>query len=298
MGGYLFDGVDDYFSGLPELPDEYTITAVTSAYSTGAVFPEFVNHNDTTLLDDLTTAGGFEGFLHNLAIWDWELTSLQLEHARYEHLRDVYRGVARGFVARLIAEGVCVFYESLQASPGFAFREHAQDVIGTPDDVTLDPPNGATFGDSDSHVLFADQSAYRLSQGTILASADTFESDGGTLLQKGANYSIQTVDFGANVRFYLNSSYADFLDIGPVSVAVTMRDGEIPRIFADGEYQGDGDSSVTLDDTDTDDLIIGNSSSLNNRFLHALRQVCFCDQILTDTEIMALHNNMAGPTTY
>ena len=105
---YVFDGVDDYVSGWPTMPDEYTVVAaVSDSYPDGQ--PDIQSCNDDTIETLLTTPGSYSGNLHSLIIFDSELSSGDLAIVGERMLRRLWRDTyVDPFTARLIRSGDCV----------------------------------------------------------------------------------------------------------------------------------------------------------------------------------------------
>ncbi len=286
---YIFDGVDDYASGLMTLPAAYTITAAKSAagYATATAYPEIQQDNDETFTDLLTVSGAYSGYLHSLAIHSGELSPLQLLHDEYIHLYWLWRGRANGAYMRLITEGTCqlAMFCDYVTDP---FEDFAREVQGVGTNVTEDGRNGCTFGAANSNIEFPDAAALR-SDGLTLFVFGTFTGAeaAGTIIDKGVNYKFLTngnqLDFnGSTIAHTFDNNY---------SIAVTVKDGFKPRFYVDYAYIGEGTTVENPDDTDTTALIVGNNNEKNSPTQYAIKQVYIGNAPLTGHEIRALHES-------
>ena len=75
-------------------------------------------------------------------------------------------------------------------------------------------------------------------------------------------------------------------------LAITAKDGERVRWYLDGEFQNDPATAVTLDDTDTTDLTIGNNNEHTEVLGYELTKVYIGNKALTDYEIRALYDQI------
>lgn len=298
-GAYFFNGAFAYLSGLPDLPEEYTVTAVISSSLDKAAFPDFVSYEDlSTLLDALTTAGEFVGLLHNLVIWDGHLTPLQLHHAKYEQLYYIRRGWAQGLVARLHAENVLLFWAPLQAET-MAFVDHAAMIQGTAYEVTKNAPDACTFESNNAGIHYEHNAIQQTRDGTIAVLGDmesmpTFRK---AVVDKGLDYKFRVyrgVDLESNpvCELEFNGSEYQHPTLARDFLAVRFKFGDYPHFFVDGEYAGVGGSIVSPDNNSLDVVTVGNNNELNQGFQTPLKQVLITSAKLTDNEIIALRNNM------
>jgi hypothetical protein len=297
--GYLFDEVDDYISNVPDLPDEYTITACVST----AVdpFPVVIQSNDTsTLLDDLETSGGFGGYLHSLIIHEGILTQLQLYHDAYRQLYWLWRGRAGHYVVRLINMGA----SRLAMFPGsisdFYKDFSGSDNDGTGVDVTTNGEDGCSFESSNSHILveMAGKTLigdYDECSGTIAILLNIDSTNDAYLVDKGSDYvfNITSGATGVPVNYigFCGSFCAQEIPQGDDTyLAVVFRDGFEPEFYLNGDFIGLGYYTVNPDDSE-DDLIIGNDVTLSNPCPWNIKQVFISDQALAPGEIKALYES-------
>lgn len=289
---YSFDGVDDYISDLPTLPETYTFTAALS--SSGSPYPVIQQDNDDTLHGDLTTEGGHTGYVHSMILHSGVLNTLQLYHDEYQHLYNLRRGRAFGAYHRLITEGSCqlVVFFDYASDPYTDFSKNAFN--GTETNLTQQGTDGTEWTASNSTQSHADNVNLRLSQGTIFISLKgSSDVVTGTLIDKGTSYKLTTssaVDSPLQVALNFNGSSATKSQITDFdSVAVTFKNGFKPRFFFNGEFFDEGSTVVTVDDTDTSPLDIGNNNELNDETPYYLKQVAVINRPLTDKEVKAMH---------
>lgn len=283
---YDFDGADDYLSGWPTMPATYTVSAALSAdYPSGVPYVQQVN--DSTIEDLLTVGGAFTGQLHTLIIFEGVLEQIQLYHLEWIQLSRLYRETfVDAFSSRLITEGVCIqsyYFED----PANTFDDHSDtDATATPVDVTWD--DGVEFASSTSEISVPDEAALRSDEITIHVVADDFDLAVNDFFAiKGANYALRKN--GTAFVYFLTSSLVISPGVIADTLTVTCKTGEKPKFYFDGIYAGEGGTTVTVDDTDTDDLYIGNDASGSNNFLGKIRKLSIYDQVLTPAEIKALH---------
>jgi len=280
---YLLDLVDDYITNWPTLPAAYTVVAALSTPQLG--FPYIRQENDNTLIKELTTPGGFWGYLHSLVIHTGVLNQLQLYHTEYMHLYMLARGRARGLYHRLITEGVCKFVEFLDAG-NYVFYDYASENPGIAHSVTRDDQNGCSFPSVDSHVEFDHDAAYNSNELTLGAYGDFATSQAAcTLIDKGNDYKLMT---NGN-QIDLNGSTIAHTFANNEHIAATLKPGKKPRFFVDGVYIGLGSSTVTPSNNSTN-LTIGNSNEHNHKSRYTLKQICMYDKALSDREISSLYD--------
>lgn len=282
---YFFDLVDDYISNIPTLPTDFTITAAKSTPQ--EAYPVIQQDNDTSFIDLLSNEGDFWGYLHSLVIHGAILTALQLLHDEYQHFYWLARGRASGQYARLIAEETCKLAMFLDSDyNNFVDYSRAYNP-GTGYDVTLNGSAGATFPNTLSHVLVAQNSVLSVRQGTVAVLCNvtsTFASEE-YFIQNGSNYYLSQ---NGDVASFKGSTF----NVGHnyQHIAVTFRDGYKPRFYIDGEYVGEGSSNWTYVSS-TADVIIGNRAGLTKNFTQPYRQLYLGDAALTDEEIRALYES-------
>ena len=282
---YLFDGATDYISTVPTLPAVFTVSAAVSTVA--APYPVIRQETDETLLTELKTAGGYSGYLHNLIIFQSELTALQLKHTEYLQRYWTTRGMAYGALHRLVIDGsgqVVLYPRSSLNNHGLAAGVIA---LYDLDDGDV---NGYTFPNAGSVIILPDASGARTDALSISVHG-FFDTSGtaGHLVHKGSNYEFKT---NGNQLDLNGSTIAHTFDDN-VHLAVVARDGFKPRFFVDGEYIGEGTSTVTLDDTDTADVSIGNINGGTSPTPYEIAQVSICNETLTDDEVRMLYCDSA-----
>jgi hypothetical protein len=283
---YEFDGVDDYVSGWADLAAAFTITAVTSTSYPGR--PAIQQHNDLTFRDQISTPGGYSGFLHSLKIYDSVLASVQLKHDEYSQLKFLPRGPVSGIEHNLITEGSAIWVGKFNVVFYSPYIDWSRtNATGVETDVTEDPTDGLTFPLAGSNVEVSDEAALRVDAITISLTGD-FSSFAGTsyIAQKGSNYYLTTS--AASIDFK-GSTIAHTWAATDTHLAVTAKTGFKPRFFINGEFIGEGNSTVTLDDTDTSDLIIGNNLAKNDPYLSNIKRFLIMNQPLVDDEVRVLY---------
>jgi hypothetical protein len=290
---YDFDGLTDFLTA-PTLPDDYLISICRA--TPFVPWPVVDIAADLTDLADLTTAGQFFGSLYGLTIHSGTFTTLEELEAEYRHLYWQHRGRAYGMYHRLITQGhakLVMFLDSTE----HVFRDYSRGrahAWGV--DVTRNDAEGCEFGSAGSHVAVVDQASLRVLNGTICAFGDFgsgSDTVAGDILDKGSNYRFRySISGGTLQMWFLSSTYSRAIDSDEQidALAVTWKDGEYPRFFVNGEYEDDGNATVSPDDTDTTNPTIGNNNELSNRLQSSLKQVLLGDQPLTDYEVKALYN--------
>jgi hypothetical protein len=277
---YFFDLVDDYVSNVPELPEEYTVSAVTSNQL--APLAAIRQENDTTLLDELSTPGTFWGNLHNMILHPGVLTSLQLSHSEYQQLYYIDRGYSRGMFSRLANEGTGRWTWMLSKS----FTNWGTDrgvLIGR--GVTLDD-DGVTFPNPDSSLKQSASDAAGPVGGTLMVfgSFDAEDPAVSYLFDNDSGIELSTV--GASIVFATRTIAHSFSN--NKAIAVTWEWGLKPRIYIDGEFLGEGSGTVATGAT-TDEITIGNIASGGSPSKYKINHVYFGDKPLTDEEILAMY---------
>jgi hypothetical protein len=265
------------------LPSSYTVTAVRNESEPWG-YPYIQQDNDTTFTALLTSSGGYEGWLHSLAIHAGELTQLQKYHDEYQHLYWVERCWVWGIYHRLMTEGFCKLlhlYEQSGAPRDWSDNQTSAILSG----VTFD--SSITFDAAASRIEYKHNTSQQCEELTIAVEGDFSGSvAAGTLVDKGANYKFRTngnqLDFNGSTIAHTFASNRQ--------IAVTCKPGLKPRFFVDGEYIGEGSTVETPDDTDTTNLTIGNNNEHNERTQYTIYKCCLCNKALTDYEIKALYS--------
>jgi len=285
---YSFDLVDDYVGGLPSLGSAYTTSAALSTPQ--LPYPTIQQDNDTTLTALLTSSGQHWGYLHNMTLHSKQLTQLELYHAEYTQLYLSDRGRASRAYARLINEDVC----KLAVFPGsdyYIYRDYSlHERQGQATLVTRDGLNGCSFPSATSNILFEHDSHFQMLRGTI-SLYGTFDSpSSGCYVDSDLKYKLRYSAGGTNYIYFSGSKIVYDLSDDD-HIAVTFAEDAEPRFYVNGEYIGNGDAVVSPNDSDTDDVTVGNSTELNQRSTHAIKQVLIADDTLTDEEIYALYES-------
>lgn len=288
---YLFDLVDDYISNFVTLPTGYTITAVSSTPQIPQ--PTIQQHNDTTFSLPLTVAGQYWGYLHSLIVHSKQLTQIELYHDEYQHQYWQWHGRLWGAYQRLFTEGVCKLAVFMDADY-WTFRDYAGDSQGIVNGVTRGGADGCTFAAA-GNVTLPHQASQNMAEGTIVLFGDFSGAHADeTWIDKGENYKLRCTS-GGNVIFG-DGTESIYMKGGSdwgthQHLAVTFKDGFAAQFFIDGKYASDGLSACVIDDTDTDDLIIGNNNGLTDNSERALMQVAIFNRVLTPREIKALYES-------
>jgi hypothetical protein len=285
-GHYEFDGVDDYVSGWPTQATEHTDSAVLQ--TTG--YPYVQQVNDSTIKDDLTVSGSFGGKLYNLVLHDSELTDLEKKHLEYLQLYNTSRGHADRIDNQLIVEGTAVLSHFYEDTSLYLTDYSKTDASSSGTDLYWN--NGLKFSDSTSMLTVQDEAGLRLDKITIAVSGIGLDDISSTeyLVYKNLNYDLSLADVDASyfeMDFTGSSIEADRGDV--THLAVSAIDGYKPRFFVNGSFVSEGDIAVSLNDSTTNDLIIGNDAG-GNPFSGTIKRVHVFNSALTDTEIMHLYN--------
>lgn len=290
-GYYAFDGSNDYVSDWA-IPDGYFISAVFSdSYNDGQ--PYVTQETGTTVKNLLTVSGAFTGNLHSLVVFETEPTTAEkLELANYQ-TRALWRDLwVDPWVARQIRNGDCVLWADF---------EHPEDLFNDYAGVSTLTNSGFTWG----YGLIADD---QYSKVTAPHSSDLQMPDAVTLFFSGDFESLPTSAYagmfskGSEYDFYLNKLSAttatftanlkDFtsLALPRLSVCVVIEDGELVKLYVDGEYVAESSTTVTLS-TGTNDVLVGNSSTIgsDDAFDAPAYRAGVFNRALTDEEVRLLH---------
>lgn len=282
---YEFDGVDDYVSNWPDMPAAYTVSAALSdSHPDGQ--PYISQCNDATVKNLLTVGGAFTGNLHNLVIFDSVLSAEEaLAWADYQ-LRRVWRDtLINPYTARLIRNGEDVqeYVFSDVAAPYTDWSDTG--ATATPTGITWS--NGLTYDNSSSVVTVPDEAAVRSDPVSIFASG---VFDTGHIVDKGTNYEVSAVYAAGNVTITANGVSSGAIACANLySIGVVLEDGEYPMFYVNGYYKAVGGSTTTVNDTDTNDLLIGNQAGGSSEFTGTLKRLTIVNRALEDTEIGMLH---------
>jgi len=284
---YTFDGATDYVSGWPTMPAAYTVIAAkSSAYVAGQ--PSIQSCNDTTIETLLTTPGSYTGNIHNIVIFDWVLSDLELAHAEQHMLRRVWRDTyVDPFTARLIRTGECVLqlYGELESAP---HTDYAQGLGSTDDGTGWD--NGITFPLSDSAVIMDSDASLDVDEITIFFKMSNKTSNTYHICQNGSNYEFHAIVYDAACMLTFNDSFkylssADTLN----TIAVTNTHLEKPDFFINGIYVGTGDIKTAISAAGADQLYIGNNAAQTDRFESTIKMFSVFNKKLSEKEIMVIH---------
>lgn len=286
---YSFDGVDDYFSAWPTMPDEYTVMAALSpAYPSGK--PYVQSCTDTTVETLLSTSGAFAGNVHGIIIFAWVLSPLQLAYAEQRMLRRLWRDTfVDPFTARLIRSGdcaICLYCED-EAN---RFNDYSTNAIGSTDYSTVWEA-GLTFPVSGAALVMDSDEALNLDALTIFLEAPNFDTEAiaETVLANGTNYELTVGQSAGICTVALNGSELSFPAVGHITLAVSASPGQYPRFYLDGEYAGEGDSIVSIYASDAGQLTLGNNSSRDNPFASTLKKLSIYSAVLSNAEVRAAH---------
>jgi len=280
---YVFDGLDDYVSHWPTMTAGYTVSALVNT----AGIPAILQCNDATIKNLLTAPGAFEGSLYNLAIFDRVLTALEKFEIEYQQKRTAWRaGVIDPALLRLIESGVGIQVFRFDA-PGSAYTDFSSLAV-SPTATALTWADGIQTTGGTSKLTVPDGAGLRSADVSIVVCASEFID--GTVLQKGANYDLRVSNSGKTIDF--NGETLIHTAAPVFTWAVTCRDGEAPRFYADGVYVGAGASVVAVDDTDTGALTIANLTVGGAEFNVAsvLKSLVICSTILTPAEVKLAHS--------
>ncbi len=292
--GYSLDGTTDYVSNLPALGTSYTVNAVTSIapINNNTGYPAWHSDNDTSLTALLTSAGGFEGYLHNMVLCSKELTLLEENHVKYYSQYWSERGRAANYYNRLITENTAAF-AAFYNSTWHTYRDYSNGLReGAATSITKNGfPDGITVAAGGS-VVYDDDADIRHTNGTIAITGDFAAAATGTtyLLHKDENYGIYAT--ATTIVLVGNSDTAIFtytIDDN-TQIAATWKDGAVPRLYIDGEYDSDASSTIVTG-TAANDLYVGNDSTSSNESEWDIETVLTANEPLTDQEIKALYES-------
>jgi hypothetical protein len=283
---YEFDGTTDYVSTFPALPTAYTIS-VCRGGGTPWVYPYVQQDNDTSFSALITSAGSYEGWMYNLAMFNSALSQIQLNHVKYRQLYWIDRCWVTGHYNRLIAEGTCKLLHFFSKSGG---ERDWSDTLAAPSikGVTYSASTGISFSNSDSGYTYAHDSDLATTELTIIAEGNFTGSEAaGVLVDKGTNYKLWTN--GNNI--YLNTSTISHVFSSNSQIAVTAKSGFKPRFYVDREYIGEGSTTVTLDSADTTALNIGNNNEENLVTAYSLLKLYIGNKALSNQEMVAIYDS-------
>lgn len=296
---YVFDGVDDYVSGWPTQPTLHTDSiAKTTSYPSG--IPVIQQVNDDTVKTLLTTSGSYTGNLHSLVLSTGELTTLEKNHLEWSQLKKLWRQThVNPFVAHLINQEIAVLvcHFDNYGDPYIVDYSNTSATI-LPSLITwLD---GLLFTDTNSVLTVDDDTDLRSDSVTVHINGDYDFTGSGTdtLFEKGLNYYLSATYTGGNVTFSFNGQAFSAVDGSNIySVAVSCVDGAEPRLYVNGDFIETASGTVIVDDTDTDDLLVGNTSGGGEPLSGTTKEIDVFNSVLTDAEIRLLHNYSFGVDT-
>lgn len=246
---YVFDGVDDYVSNWPTMPDEYTVCA---AVDTGTG-PQLWASKDSTIEDALTVSGAWSGKLYRLAIFDSEISDEEYDSAEYWWVHHVPRGDAKGVDHRMILEGKTAVAMYFYGSTPFD-DQSVNGFDGTDTDVDTDTEIGATFTAETANVTVSDFEVSGTSFSCFFEVEQDLSSEQVQTVFHWGSISLTLSRSGSDLVMSLNGSSAIVPEGN--NYAITLEDGEEPEFYLDGEWVATG--SATLSVPSTNDLIIGN----------------------------------------
>jgi hypothetical protein len=233
---YHFDGIYEYISNWPEMPDEYTVVVSKSTVYQPGGHPYIDSCNNDTIKNELTVAGGFSGNIHNILIFDWILSPLELLWCEQYMLRRLWRDIyVDPFTARLIRGEDCqlCFYHEKEA---LRFYDYSMNTIGSTD-YSIVWNSGLTFPDSDSALIMDSDSNLNLDELTIFIESPNFDLgpsyDGDTILENGTNYIISIKN--DTIQLFLGLDYTSgltvpFNDIHYLSNFIALHSGILKLI--------------------------------------------------------------------
>lgn len=282
---YEFDGVDDYLSNWPDMPTSYVVSAAMSdSYPDGQ--PYIMQYDDTTIETLLTTPGSFTGNLHNLVIFDEVISAEEkLAWADYQ-LRRCWRDTyINPYTARLIRNGDDI-QEYVFTVSGDPYNDYS-DTGATPSPSGITWNGGLTFDTGASVVTVSDEAALRSDEISIFVSG-VFA--GGHVVDKGTNYELSAVYAAGSVLITVNGVASSVIPVTNLySLGVTMTDGGHPTFYVNGREIETAVGSVTVDDTDTNDLLIGNQSGGSDEFTGTFKRLSIFNRELIAAEMFMLH---------
>jgi hypothetical protein len=211
---------------------------------------EFVSGYDSTLIDELTTPGGFTGTLYRIGVWAGELSPWQILNLKFEWVRKHGLLGAEGIDRRLIDESAVVLLH--RYSDGDANGIGGTGADGTPTDVVF-TEDGGVFGDPTSQVVVADNGGFAEGSIAIVAAVNGDRE----LISKGLNFDLTLVGgdlFFTGVWIPLPGG---FDPTATHQYAVTFREGRYAELYVDGDLVGTGFSPLTGVAEDTADYTIG-----------------------------------------
>lgn len=198
---YAFDGVDDYVSDWPSMPDTYTVVAAFSdSYPDGQ--PYITKCNDTTIEDLLTVPGGFTGNLHSLIIFDRALSPLEEFYVEQVMLRRVWlKTFVDPFTARLIRDGSCELCLYCEEETD-RFVDYANALGSTDYSTVFDA--GLTFPTASAALEMDASGDLNLDALTMFLEAPDFDTNcltSETVLQNGTNYLVTLSNGSESLQF-------------------------------------------------------------------------------------------------
>jgi hypothetical protein len=283
-----------YISDFPELPEKYTLSVCVSDNTSDGRENTVVQEDSTrNIIDDLETAGSFSyDNLHNIFVSDRELTAIEKHHVSYIQKFDLWNRVANGAVAQLLNEGVCSLVSIFNGATDYLDLSSSSDRAGTPYNMTKNGYN-VQFEYAASRLVYTHESKDAdTRESTVILYGDiSHDAAERVMLTKGSGFSFTLYDdlisFGGSG--YQNSKVAE--DVKMFSVAGV--NGYKPRFFKNDLYLGEGDTSVSLGYSNTDDWVVGNNSSYNTNFGNAvINAVLVFNVALTDHEIAAVYHSI------
>ena len=296
---YAFDGIDDYMSNWPAMPAEYTVfAALSSAYPSGNPYVQACN--DATIKTLLTTPGSFTGNLHNLVILDHEAGALEAAYLEYRMLLRCWRQTyADPITARYIRSGECVLQMYFQDEAS-KFVDYAQGLTAT--DYSTGWDEGVTYPSASAAVSWSDASLELESMTMIweMPGWDLTPNEDAYLMQNGTSAWLKMDDSSPapGVDGDLVISMGDGTNTSTLTVprstagyrffAVTLKSGQVPRFYADGQPIGYGDTALTPVSTNANPLYLCNDSARNNAHGGTVKKFSVFTRALSASEIKAL----------
>lgn len=298
---YAFDGVNDYLSDMPSMPDAYTVSACVSNNTPDGRLPTIVQETtDNTFLTALTTPGySLSNNVHSLVIADSELSELRKRQYEYLQRCSALRARCPGILTGLMAEGVlrvCLLADT---------NEYVNMAI---DALPVCTTNAMSINVPDKYFDFSGAAYSAISASTLLSDMQDLSAQ--TIVVFGAiSFSPSTArslacHLSTTNHFFITAGNPGYLTLANSSIPITDSSemlavssviGERPRFYQNESLMGNGDTWVDYSTTSSAPFNLGNGLSYNTPLVNAQPQAFLVfNQALTDREISALYYALKG----
>jgi hypothetical protein len=285
--GYLFDGSNDYFSGLITPTGSYTVSICKRVAGTVSITHE----NDLTTWNKITTGGQFTGDLLGMRVHPRVLTTLQQYNEQFILMDRLNQNdLPQGFLAKSVAEGSCVLYQDYRS--GSFMDLSAQPHSCTPSEYTTWNSNGLSC--SLGVMVVTNTARLQTTEGCMVFLSDfTTMATDQYLFEKAYQNDLWASSAGTVLTFSdgvaarsCSLSVAD-----KKCIAVNYKSGEIAEAFADGLSVGlfSGTSTIT---TNTNNINIWNGGDLTKGLLANAKAVLIFNRKLSADEHARLYEEL------